>query len=261
MKRLLLVVVCLVLLISGCSKPEGTDTDGQTSATAQVLEESPSVPDETEKTPLQENLEESRAFQAELTETIKDYESNPNYNIIETNSGVLFRLYERNDPETDTLDGYYLESINTGENQWLYVYYESDKYPVLHITSTTASLYIPDGPVINLGEPTPGLSLEEDEQTGDNAGTIDGLDVQYPAQPEGEHVMFIYKDGNLEYGIKIWPITERPGLYGGLLSQFGCADKQLIYTFKTGGLDDPCRLTSFAGMLTEDMIMDGSMKD
>ena len=170
------MAIIFFAMVTGCST--GTGEDGQTSATTPGLEESPSVPDETEKTPLQENLEESRAFQARLVLAVTDNEYEPDQSLISVEdlleegtsiSGYflldkekLFKIVEKNNTATDTLDGYYFISLmRTGEQERIYVPAGFDQYPMLYITYTTVSLYIPDGPVICLGEDTPGLVLRK----------------------------------------------------------------------------------------------------
>ena len=249
-----LAAVMLAAMISGCST--GMSTHEQTPPVAWAPE------DETEKTsPLENNYNESAAFQADVTEAINNYKPNPNANIIEIDSKGLFRVSTLNDPETDTLDGYLLHFMGDADHpEWIYVPAEFDKYPILHITSTTASLYIPDGPVINLGEPTTGLVLEGDEQTGKQIGAISGWDVQYKTQPENEYAVLIYKDGNMEYGIKIWPVPKKLEWPRKPIAhvKMGCADKQLIYTFyfNTSSIELSTDLADFAGSLSEDLILD-----
>ena len=278
--------VILVAMLAGCSA--GIEANRQAPATASVTVESPSATDETEETTLQENLDECEAFRARLIEAVTStYEPDQSLisvdELLESGASVknyflldeekLFKIIEMTNPATDTLDGYYFTSLTrTGEienQERIYVPAESDQYPVLYITYTTASLYIPDGPVICLGEETPGLVLEEDEQTGDMVGTIDGWDVRYPVQPKNEYEMLIYKNDTLEYAIKTHDVINKSSnsmrdAGNERLSRstyFGCADKQLIYTLKFGMARDTYKLTSFTGNLTEDMITDMGTSD
>ena len=277
-------VAILILTVSGCSE---SDTDVQTTVTASVPEQSPSAPDETDRAPLQENLDECKAFRARLIEAVTNtYEPDQSPvsvgDLLEVGTSVrsyflldkekLFKIIEVTNPATDTLDGYYLISLKPGgieDQERIYVLAEFDQYPILYITYATASLYIPDGPVICLEDETPGLMLEEDEQTGDIAGTIDEWYIRDPAQPENEYEMLIYKDDTLAYAIKTRNVINESSnsirdAGNERLSRsiyFGCADKQLIYTFKFGMARDTYKLTNFAGNLTEDMITDMGTSD
>jgi len=267
------VAMIYVTVLSGCAA--GTDdTESATplpettilTVSSLLGIETSSEPEETEPvSSLQGNLDECAAFRAEIAEKI---ENDPKYF---THHNKLFSVAEFNDPATDTPDGYFCASITRTEGtaDWeaLYIPAEFDQYPVLSITYTTVSLYIPDGPVFCLKGETPGLELEEDEQTGDTVGAISGWDVRYPVQPEGEYAMFIYQDETLKYGIKIWTANEKLTLAERNESDmplreylsFGCEDRQFIYTFKilSSGVRN-LKLIHFAGDLTEDVISDES---
>lgn len=271
-----IAVAMIIMIATGCSEPKETDAENATlqpettviSVSSLLGTEASSKPEQTEEISLiQENLDKSEAFQTEMAKAVKNGPGYFEYN------NMVFKIGEITNPATDTLDGYYFTSLTRtgGIENWerLYVPAEFDQYPILYITYTTVSLYIPDGPVICLGEETPGLVLEEDERTGDMAGKIDGWYVRYPAQPENEYEMLIYKDDTLEYAIKTRHVinensnsirnagNEQLSRYAYL----GCADKQLFYTFVIGYGQRTVDLERFFGDLTEDMITVVSTSD
>jgi hypothetical protein len=164
--------IIYVTMFSGCAAGVGTNAESATplpettilTGSSLLGIETSSELEETEPvSSLQGNLDECAAFRAEIAE---ETEGDPGYF---THNNKIFNAAEFNDPATDTPDGYFCTSIirTEGTVDWeaLYIPVEFDQYPVLSITNATVSLYIPGGPVICLKGETPGLELEEDEQT------------------------------------------------------------------------------------------------